>query len=573
MFRIEPRQQRMGVVEQRLRGGRRHGDAERDERSVDVEEKQRSVRETGHPRRITVPLTGTAPVAERARPPGEGHGDRRIPDDRPGSRDDGICSLPVNRDPLLRALIRNPSVPEELLLRFVEQADPSLVRHLSHRVGLPLTVIDAMARHREPEVRRVVPTLRNAPPETISMLAGDPDPRVRLEVLSRAYELLPIPEAAWRALAADPRRGVREEIATNDDVPAAVKLLLADDPEFGDLVVLRHGSPAQAQAVYERVLTEGHPEAIMTAATATGRTPPPELIARLVAEPATRVAAAGFDESHANQLAHDTDERVRRQLAADLRLPATAAEILAADPDTSVRQALAQNAATPLAVLRRLADEGDRWMRIRVFSNESASEELLASIDLPVADNDTVPAVGWLRRRCADVDLQARYARSPHVIFRRTVAYCPHLPADVVAELAEDDDFAVRLLLAEHHPDAPGELLVRMVQVWDGYTTPAMVRRPQFPADALDRFTCSELEHHRRLATYSDRLTEEQKARLRADPVPAIRERFDPDFPPAAELRAMLDDPDPEVRSRAAGHRNLPVQLMWKIFESAVPPR
>ncbi|MFD0597963.1 hypothetical protein ACFQZ4_41570 [Catellatospora coxensis] len=262
---------------------------------------------------------------------------------------------------------------------------------------------------------------------------------------------------------------------------------------------------------------------------------------------------------------------MRRQLAADRQLPAAAAEILVADADKAVRETLANNPAAPVAVLRQLADEDDRWMRLRVFSNESTPEELLATIDLPVAGNDHVRPVEWLRRRCADIELQARYARSPYVIFRRTAAYCPHLPADVVAELAEDDDFAVRLLLAEHHPDAPGELLVQVVQVWDGYTTPAMVRRPQFPADALDRFTRSELEHHRWLATYSDRLTEEQQARLRADPVPAIRERFDPDFPPAAELRAMLDDPDPEVRCRAAGHRNLPVPLMWEIFESAVP--
>lgn len=476
----------------------------------------------------------------------------------------------MNRDPILRALIRNPSIPEELLCRIVERADPSVIRYVGYHRDLPLSLIDTMAHHPEPQVRQTVLGVRNLPPETVTMLARDPDGQVRLEVLSRAYEYMPIPEAAWRALAEDHRRVVREEIVSNDDVPVAVKLLLADDPDFGDLVILRHGAPADVDAVYDRLLASGTAESIMKATQATGRTPPPELIPRLVADPATRVDAARFDEAHAIRLAHDPDQRVRRQLAADRHLPAAAAEVLVADADKGVREALAENPAAPVAVLRQLAAEDDRWMRLRVFGNESTPQELLADIDLPVAANDHVREVAWLRRRCDDVELQARYARSPYVIFRRTVAYCPHLPADVVEELAADDDFAVRLL-AEHHPDAPGELLVRVVQVWDGYTTPAMVRRPQFPAEALDRFTRSELEHHRWLATYSDRLTEEQKARLRADPVPGIRERFDPDFPPAAELRAMLDDPDPQVRSRAAGHRNLPVPLMWEIFESAVP--
>ena len=86
----------------------------------------------------------------------------------------------------------------------------------------------------------------------------------------------------------------------------------------------------------------------------------------------------------------------------------------------------------------------------------------------------------------------------------------------------------------------------------------------------LDRFTRSGLEQHRRLAAWSDRLTEEQKARLAADPVPGIRELFDPDFPSAAELVGMLDDPDVGVRCRAAVHRNLPSAAMWQLFEATV---
>ncbi|WP_155371700.1 hypothetical protein [Catellatospora vulcania] len=471
---------------------------------------------------------------------------------------------------ILHALMCNPAAPEELVRQIIERADPSALRYLCHGRVLPPSVIDTMARHQDPRLREAAAEVENTPPETVTTLAGDPDGKVRRAVWLRAYAGMPVSEAAWRALSKDRRRIIRDGIVSRDDVSVAVKLLLADDPGLGDLVVLRYGTRTDADAVYQRILADGTPTAIAMALAATGRTPPPELIPLLVADPATTVVAARYDEAHAVRIANSPDVEVRRQLAADSHLPPAAADVLAADPDGQVRWALADNPAAPVTALRRLAEEGSRELRIRVFSNESTPEDLRTSMDLVVAANNHVPTVGWLAARCEDVELQARYARSPHVIFRRTAACCPHLPADAVAALAEDDDYTVRLHLAENHPDAPGELLVRMVPMGTALTAAAMMRRPQFPADALDRFTRSGLEQHRWLATYSDKLTGEQKARLAADPVPDIRELFDPAYPTAAELIAMLDDPDLEVRCRAAKHRNLPPAVMWQLFEATV---
>ncbi|MFD0597964.1 hypothetical protein ACFQZ4_41575 [Catellatospora coxensis] len=84
-------------------------------------------------------------------------------DPRTFDRRDGIRCLLMNVDPVLRALIRNPSAPEELLRRIVERADPSVSRHIGFHRDLPLSLIDTMAHHPAPEVRRAVLGVRNAP--------------------------------------------------------------------------------------------------------------------------------------------------------------------------------------------------------------------------------------------------------------------------------------------------------------------------------------------------------------------------------------------------------------------------
>ena len=182
---------------------------------------------------------------------------------------------------------------------------------------------------------------------------------------------MPVSEAAWRALSKDRRSVIRDDIVRRDDVPVAVKLLLADDPDVGDLVVLTYGTPADADAVYQRIMAAGDAASTAMALAATGRTPPPEVVARLVADPATAEAAARYDEDHAVRVARDPDVQVRLRLAADPHLLPAAAEVLAADPNPVVRSFLAANAAAPVTALRRLAAEDSRELRIRVFIHES----------------------------------------------------------------------------------------------------------------------------------------------------------------------------------------------------------
>jgi hypothetical protein len=74
----------------------------------------------------------------------------------------------------------------------------------------------------------------------------------------------------------------------------------------------------------------------------------------------------------------------------------------------------------------------------------------LAAIDHHVGRADRITPARWAVET-RDPDEQARCARSAHIGLRRSVACNGRLPAGLIALLASDDDFAVRLLLCERH--------------------------------------------------------------------------------------------------------------------------
>ncbi|MFF3286391.1 hypothetical protein [Streptomyces sp. NPDC003023] len=62
---------------------------------------------------------------------------------------------------------------------------------------------------------------------------------------------------------------------------------------------------------------------------------------------------------------------------------------------------------------------------------------------------------------------------------------CPGLPDDCVELLADDKDFAVRLLLAEHHPQAPAELLLDLYLHGTHRAVGMLLSKPRFPSAGL----------------------------------------------------------------------------------------
>src|SRR5690606_17163014 len=152
-----------------------------------------------------------------------------------------------------------------------------------------------------------------------------------------------------------------------------------------------------------------------------------------------------------------------------------------------------------------------------------------------------------------------------HVGLRRLAAHSPHLPAGLVALLAADEDFVVRLLLSEHHPDPPGDLLLAVALASPSGTRPDRVCHPNFPSAGLARLARSGDPVARALALRDPALGPADVERLSRDADPAVRSAAARDERlPAPRLQELLDDP--EAAGSAARNPGLPEASMKRIL-------
>jgi hypothetical protein len=155
------------------------------------------------------------------------------------------------------------------------------------------------------------------------------------------------------------------------------------------------------------------------------------------------------------------------------------AQAMVASPDRSVRGGAAWDERVPQAIALSLADDPDDWVRLRLSMRKDLSEEQREAIPYVVPDGrHQVP--DWLTELREDPQAIAWYARSSHVLIRRSVAMARHLPSEAVAVLAKDEDFFVRLTLAEYCDDAPHELIIEMFTSWKGLMWSRLTERPNF---------------------------------------------------------------------------------------------
>jgi hypothetical protein len=173
--------------------------------------------------------------------------------------------------------------------------------------------------------------------------------------------------------------------------------------------------------------------------------------------PATSMARppkAPLARAEAQALVDSSEPELRAQAAWDERVPQDLALTLSADPDDKVR----------------------RYLSMR----EDLSEEQRAAIPYVVLPwrHHRVPE--WLTELMDDPAAIAAYADSSHVLIRRTVAMARSLPAATVASLAEDEDFFVRLNLAEYCDGAPRGLIIEMYRYWHDDTWSKLRFRPNF---------------------------------------------------------------------------------------------
>lgn len=442
----------------------------------------------------------------------------------------------------LEGLAANPSAPQDILLRILEHAEHRIRAALVHRAGVPDAVYDAVARHPDPRTRRLLAMDGRVPGGLRARLAGDPDPTIRMAVAwgpDLRWDADPLPPETVARLAADPDARVRHALCELASLPARERASLAADPDpkvrRNALQMWRH----PPQHVVDAALGDPDPD-VRRQAMLHGYQRRPELVPPLLAAGCEGVASdAVLDRAQAAALSRHERPRMRAAVAANPCLPADLVTRLAADPDEDVRLAVS---------LRPELTEAER-----------------AAIDYRVGPKDRLRPPRWFRERLDDSGLLRRCATSGHVGLRRFAAHSPHLPADLLALLARDDDFAVRALLAEHHPDAPGDLLLAVTLESAHAARFERLRHPNFPHAGLARLAGSPDPVARMLTIRDPGASAAVIERLSRDDEPRVRAAAAGDARlPVARVLELLDDP--AAARSAAGNPGLPVRSMRRIL-------
>lgn len=449
-------------------------------------------------------------------------------------------------------LAANRSTPPDVLVELAGSGDER-VQHeiISTRIGWPALepVANILARSPHARVREQLARATYVPDEAVVRLAGDPDCKVRFQVVRRPLDVsgLPqgrryVPDEAYAILARDENLLVAAELLGLPGTPLHVKREIGRlHEEFRDDCLLYYGEPDEARATYER-LVAGEDSGKRRQALRSGRfRPPAELVSRLLADEAHRLTAIEqipLSPGLASTLVADDDAKVRRAVAVNPDLPRDLLEVLAEDPSREVRKALAFRPYIPLALLERI---------------DYGSDPVEYQVD-------------WLWEQRHDVDLVAAYSWSRQLSYRLTVSRVGGLPQDVVDRLARDGHHKVRMFLAGSNGErAPVELLEEALFTNPGHSGDWVAQNPRVPDDVIERLSRSENKLHRWRACYTGRLTREQRTRLAADADPDLAAQVVP--PPTPEqLVAWLHDPSPQVRDEAVRHIALPesaIRDLW----------
>ena len=440
-------------------------------------------------------------------------------------------------------LAKNPAAPASVLLRLLDVAPKERFPSWLVYRELPEEVVGAWVAHREWRVRKALAErwLLNA--DQRAELLRDPEANHRWILLTFAVDhRAALTDATYAQLAADPSPRVRAELAIHRDLPLQHLVALAVDP---DPQVRRSAAP--------RAWT--HLTASVQAA--------------LLADPDAEVRAEAVLLRHCSvplspvEFAVLPSDRHRERAARTCVLARDLAEDLAQGTQTVLRRATAQNPnldADLVALLGQDPEPDVRWLvSVRPDLTEAERARIAIEFD-PKARCNPLP---WVRELENDEEAMRRCATSAHVMLRRSAAWAKNLPPGVVDLLAHDEDWVVRLFLAEHCAQAPADVLLEMVQSWNGYSAARMVEHPNFPRQGTLRYADDPNPLARELALLDPESTAELVERFSRDSDPDVRWRALRDQRLcAASVIRLLDDPRHGIRGDAAADPRLPTRVL-----------
>lgn len=470
----------------------------------------------------------------------------------------------------------NPSAPPGLLLRLLADGPPVVRMMLCGDRELPDVVVDAVVAHPDRYARAFFARNPHADPARRARLVDDPEEFVRAHLAegprpsSCAARPRPLPDETvvhmintftadllgnlYRQISA----GLRRSMPTHRDAKVRIwgcgswsslssevrAALLADPDEGVRETAERHVRHEDPQWV-ERNLPDRSCHA------RTGMLMH-DALSRAVVD-AVLTAPVGTED--------------RWMLAHNPGLPADVVVLLAADPDPEVRVRIARRPDLGAAELRALAVDPDPAVRLAVSTHRALTEEERAAVDYEVpAGGD----FGFCPPLYAQRSLETvrRDALSAHPLLRRLAAQDHRLPSDLVSRLCADEDLGVRVLLAQNHPDASAEHLLRSFLEYTGRDRADLLGRPRFPTAGLAAYAGHADPAVRALAARDPEAGPATVDRLTRDPDPAVREALarHPNLPPA-RLRELLDDEG--LAHAAAANPALDPALMERIVDAA----
>ncbi|MFG2819060.1 hypothetical protein ACGFX4_06475 [Kitasatospora sp. NPDC048365] len=244
-------------------------------------------------------------------------------------------------------------IPEGVAETLAADPTPGVRRMTADCPQVPLAVRERLAADEHPDVRAVAltPVLWEVlPPAARERLLDDPSPRVR----EKAAELSRPPEQPAALTAAErvahPDRWTRQAAAADPDVPRALAVRLAGDPENGVRLAL---SMREDLSEEERLAI------------------PCEVVAHELQQP-TWIAERATDPEAALRIAGSAHVGLRRVLARQPRLPDAVVARLAADPDPWVRNTLChfcEDAPHELLLEEYAAARDRHWLALRAHRN------------------------------------------------------------------------------------------------------------------------------------------------------------------------------------------------------------
>ncbi|MCX5015293.1 hypothetical protein OG765_30710 [Streptomyces sp. NBC_00555] len=450
----------------------------------------------------------------------------------------------------IAGLAVNSAAPEEVLRRvFTIDPLPDARYWLAYRKLSPKMAMAAVA-HPDPRVREILAGNPHLPPNALAVLAEDPDPKVRRVAVGMALEYgVELPTEVTVRLATGPEARLRFFAAAGlPGLPDETLLSLTEDPD----------PRVRAAAIYSGSWPRLRPEV----RAAVEADPDPQV--RQAVERATHVEVP-LPTTVEDFLA-EADERRRRDAALTAPVDTALAALLATHEDSWLRDGAARNPHVPTALALALAADPEPSVRLAVSLRADVTEEQRTAIDYTVpVGRHPVPA--WVEERFGDPDALREIAASSHILLRRGVTCAPELPADVIARLAADDDYYVRLMLCEND-HAPHELLVEMFADWNGLSWGMLAYRRNFVRPGLARFADDPNHRLRYAALFDPQAEPELVEGLSHDTDGMVRchAAGDPRLPGPRLIELLGGDGMPRT---AAANPALPAELMHQLLDVA----